>query len=288
MSHSTPASDALGRFRLNAPAFVPGGRPEPSPLVSSDAATPILSASVPAFTPRLPPPPATSATEAPSLSATAAAFVPTVPQGPIAASTAQDAAPEADDQFAQGEESFHARVLSYDGSYSVVDPDSRRRTWQSRFMAPSLYRYFQAQTAAMVAHLDGSDDRYKEVPPKFTCVLPLDSEQSRRGTSGSMGYVSTMFKVCLDLTRHTRRCSPACSPKQVTSNQDSIIYALRRVDKARLTPALMGEAQCTLERWSKFAHPSIIALRDVFAFQRGTYHKTMRSMRKQSTRTIMA
>ena len=43
--------------------------------------------------------------------------------------------------------------------------------------------------------LDPSDERYKEIPPRYHSAFCLDDPTVQRGTGGSFGYPSVLYKV---------------------------------------------------------------------------------------------
>ncbi len=107
---------------------------------------------------------------------------------------------------------------------TLVTPGPRRRTLRSLFMSDGLYEYYQNQVRGrcaiiidvvgqrsshavavclclswqnrlLLGHVDPKDPRYKELPPQFTSMVPLDAATKTRGTTGSFGYVTVVYKV---------------------------------------------------------------------------------------------
>ena len=98
----------------------------------------------------------------------------------------------------------------------------------------------------MLEQLDPSDPRLKEVPRKFHSILPLDDPNVPRGTAGSCGYPTTMYKV--------------------VNNKDGFTYALRRVDNVRsVTPELCAMTQ---RAWQRVGHANVVPLREIFVANR--------------------
>ena len=121
----------------------------------------------------------------------------------------------------------------------------RRRTWLTRFLPEHVYEYYARQCALQMASLPPGHPRLLEIPAEFTSVLPLDrqaSDESAVTVTGSFGYVTSVYKV--------------------VSVEDGMVYALRRVENVRATPAVL---QATTAAWRRAAHPSIVTLRRAFA-----------------------
>jgi len=127
----------------------------------------------------------------------------------------------------------------------VVMPTPQRRTWKSRFLPDRLYQYYQHQSAWMLAQVPPDDARYKEIPPHFTRVFPLDVSEFR-GTTGRFGYMTSVFKV--------------------TSTVDGMTYALRRVDNVRSSTSIAKEA---VRRW-QVSVAGVVRLHDAFVDHGGT------------------
>ena len=119
-------------------------------------------------------------------------------------------------------------------------PQPRRSgVWGAQLMYPG-YALLVLQSAWLLAQLPAGDPRYKAIPPQYTRVFPLDVGEVT-GTTGSFGYVTSVFKV--------------------TSSNDGMTYALRRVDNVR---AQAGVVQEVMHRWQRVATPGVVPLRNAF------------------------
>ncbi|RHX98094.1 hypothetical protein DYB38_007360, partial [Aphanomyces astaci] len=87
-------------------------------------------------------------------------------------------------------------------------------------------------------HVDPGDERYKEIPSQFVCMWPLDTTTSQhRNVAGSFGYPSHSYKVL--------------------SDTDGRTYALRRIENARTTPAIVQQA---VDMWKRVQHAAMVPL----------------------------
>lgn len=102
----------------------------------------------------------------------------------------------------------------------------------------SLRDHLQDLDLKSSLQMDPADNRYKEIPSRFHSAYPLDSPNASRGTGGTFGYPSSIYKVVDRLT-----------------NQ---IYALRRFDNVRT--ANVNILKSSQSKWSLFRHSSIIQL----------------------------
>ena len=84
------------------------------------------------------------------------------------------------------------------------------------------------------------DPRYRELPQRFTKAYPLDNPAAQRGTGGSFGYPSTLYK-CLD-------------------QYDGHLYCVRRFENVRANPAVINSA---LDTWAKYRHPAVVSLYNI-------------------------
>lgn len=126
----------------------------------------------------------------------------------------------------------------------AVMPAARRRTVWSQFLPKNMAALYQARAALTLAETAADDPRYKEIPPRFGRMMPLDADSSVRGATGSTGYNTTVFKVI--------------------STDDGMPYVLRRVDGLRRTSMNPHICAAVAGGWRKVAHGAIIPLRDVF------------------------
>ena len=102
------------------------------------------------------------------------------------------------------------------------------------------------QSRALLASVEHSDPRYKELPPQYTSMKPLDNAAKTRGATGSLGYVTTVYKV--------------------VNSKDGLPYCVRRADYVRSSNQVTGHV---LKRWGNIVHPAIVPLRDCFVYQSG-------------------
>ena len=102
------------------------------------------------------------------------------------------------------------------------------------------------QNHLLLAQADSADPRYKEIPPQYTSLVPLDASAKPRGTTGSLGYVTTVYKVI--------------------GVDDGIAYALRRADNVRSSSHVTSKI---VHAWGQVLHPNIVTLKDAFVYQNG-------------------
>ena len=82
--------------------------------------------------------------------------------------------------------------------------------------------------AVSLRQLKPGDEIVKEIPRGYHCINPLDMEGKQRGTAGSFGYPSYVYKV--------------------VSEKTGILYALRRIDNVKTNPKI---TQQVLQIWNK-------------------------------------
>lgn len=122
------------------------------------------------------------------------------------------------------------------GTGSLATPT--RRTLQAVGLPEPLRQHFHTLDLDSLRQMEPDDERYKEIPSRYTCAHPLDDPTVQRGAGGSFGYPSSLYKV-VDRT-------------------DSQLYALRRFDNVRsLTPSVLKSAQM---KWTALRHPSVVTL----------------------------
>lgn len=97
--------------------------------------------------------------------------------------------------------------------------------------------------------------------------MPLDNAVKTRGATGSLGYVSTVYKVSMSLLPLPLFVLnlPVCVV-QVVSKDDGIAYCVRRVDYVKTSPHVTSNA---VKRWAAVFHPAIVTLRDCFVYNSG-------------------
>jgi PAB-dependent poly(A)-specific ribonuclease subunit 3 len=144
----------------------------------------------------------------------------------------------------------------------VIPGGPRRRTFRSMFMPDSLYEHYLSQSRMLLAKVEPADPRYKELPPTYTCMLPLDNEAKTRGATGTLGYVTALYKVI--------------------DRNDGLAYCVRRVDYVRAHHQVTHQAQ---KRWANVSHPGIVQLRSCFVYTSAIlfvhdYHPGARTLRE--------
>jgi len=129
-------------------------------------------------------------------------------------------------------------------------PAPPRRTLQTIGIPDPIRQHFQSLDHASLRQMEPNDERYKDMPNRFHSAFALDDvyAQSQRGTGGSYGYPSAVYKA-IDRT-------------------DSQMYALRRVDNARITPQTAAIAKAVMSKWGEVRHPSVCTLYNI-SIERG-------------------
>ena len=133
----------------------------------------------------------------------------------------------------------------------VVKEAPKRRTIRSVFMPARMRERFWHMDAVSLRQLKPGDEIVKEIPKGYHCINPLDMEGKQRGTAGSFGYPSYVYKV--------------------VSEKTGILYALRRIDNVKTNPKI---TQQVLQIWNKAqgtVHPNIVTLRSAFVHQRALF-----------------
>lgn len=124
------------------------------------------------------------------------------------------------------------------GSTSVPAPP--RRTLQTIGIPEPIRQHFQNLDIESLRQMAPDDERYKEIPQRFHSCLDLDESIVQRGTGGSFGYPSSLYKV-IDST-------------------DNQIYALRRFDNVRTSANVIKNV---ISRWADVRHPNLVTLHSV-------------------------
>jgi len=159
--------------------------------------------------------------------------------------------------------------LSLDWADSLTTlPAPPRRTLQTLGIPDPIRQHFQTLDHASLRQMEPNDARYKDMPNRFHSAFALDDvyAQSQRGTGGSYGYPSAVYKA-IDRT-------------------DSQMYALRRVDNARITPQTAAIAKAVMGKWCEVRHPSICTLYNI-SIERGGifflhgYHPAAQTLRQR-------
>ncbi len=128
---------------------------------------------------------------------------------------------------------------------SIVPP---RRVLGSLLMPEDIRGYFAQQNKIMMEALPPNDPRLKEIPKRFINAMPLDDPNTNKGTAGSCGYPTVLYKV--------------------VNTKDGNLYALRRIDNVRIHAE---NALNIFQRWKTVQHANVIPLRDAFLHQRALF-----------------
>ena len=64
-------------------------------------------------------------------------------------------------------------------------------------LPPALRIHLHAQALDLLRQLPASDERHKELPPKYHSVYPLDRRAKLRSSSGSYGYPTAVYKAVI-------------------------------------------------------------------------------------------
>lgn len=143
-------------------------------------------------------------------------------------------------------------------------PAPTKRTLQAVGLPEPLRQHFHSLDLESLRQMEPDDERYKEIPGRYHCAYPLDDPTVQRGTGGSFGYPSSLYKV-VDRT-------------------DSYLYALRRFDNVRsLTPSVLKNAQ---SKWTSIRHSSIITLYSITlekgaVFFAHAYHSAAQTLKQR-------
>lgn len=129
--------------------------------------------------------------------------------------------------------------LSFWTNGSTTMPAPPKRSLQTIGIPDPIRQHFQSLDIEALRQMAPDDDRYKEMPNRYHSAFTLDDaySQAQRGTGGSYGYPSSVYKV-IDGT-------------------DSQIYALRRFDNVRTSATVIKNA---LAKWCEIRHPAIVSL----------------------------
>eukprot|EP01038_Epipyxis_sp_PR26KG_P004334 gene4334-6135_t len=120
---------------------------------------------------------------------------------------------------------------------SLTLPAPPKRCLQTIGLPEPIRQHFQTLDIEASKQMPADDERYKEFPTRYHSAYPLDSVGGTSGGTGSFGYLSSVFKVI--------------------DRADSQIYALRRLDNVRTTPAIVTSS---FTKWRDIRHPGIVSL----------------------------
>mmetsp|Transcript_18740 Transcript_18740/g.16968 ORF Transcript_18740/g.16968 Transcript_18740/m.16968 type:complete len:824 (+) Transcript_18740:57-2528(+) len=116
-------------------------------------------------------------------------------------------------------------------------PAPNRKSLANYQTNQSIRIHYQQLDLETLKELPPNDERYKEIPIRYQSIYQLDHESTIRDSYGSFGYPSIVYKV-VDKT-------------------DSNVYALRRFDNIRISPAVIKNAP---SKWFTINHSSIVPL----------------------------
>jgi PAB-dependent poly(A)-specific ribonuclease subunit 3 len=142
-------------------------------------------------------------------------------------------------------------------------PAPPKRTLQTVGIPEPIRQHFRSLDIAALKQMPPDDERYKELPSRYSCAFPLDDPKSQRRAGGSFGYPSAVFRV--------------------TDNTDSNVYVVRRLDAVRTTQTVVQNA---LQKWVGVRHPCIVSLYAVLAdkgalFFTHAYHPAAQTLKQR-------
>jgi hypothetical protein len=144
---------------------------------------------------------------------------------------------QSDDAFLESEGGVMDEVLDNPPTFPVYN----RRTVSSLFLPDNLREFYQARAMLYREEVPANDPRYKEIPKQYHSMKPLDNISAARNSTGSLGYVTNIYKVI--------------------SASDGLPYALRRVDGSRVRNDV---AMSAVSLWSRVSHSNVIPLKEAY------------------------
>jgi len=146
---------------------------------------------------------------------------------------------------------------------SIAVPTPPKRCLQTIGIPENISNHFRNLDLETLKQMQPDDERYKEIPPRYHSVFYLDESITARGTGGSFGYPSALYKV-IDST-------------------DSNAYALRRVDNVRTSPQII---KSVISKWVEIRHPNIVSLQGIYqergaVFFQYAHHPTAQTLRQR-------
>jgi PAB-dependent poly(A)-specific ribonuclease subunit 3 len=146
---------------------------------------------------------------------------------------------------------------------SIALPTPPKRCLQTIGIPDNIAQHFRNLDIETLKQMQPGDERYKEIPPRYHSAFYLDESITARGTGGSFGYPSALYKV-IDST-------------------DSNVYALRRVDNVRTSPQII---KSVISKWVDIRHPNIVSLHGIYqergaVFFQYAHHPTAQSLRQR-------
>ena len=155
--------------------------------------------------------------------------------------------------------------LSFWTNGSTTLPSPPKRSLQTIGIPDPIRQHFQSLDIEALRQMAPDDERYKELPSRYHSAFALDDSysQMQRGTGGSYGYPSQVYKV--------------------VDSSDGQVYALRRIDNVRTSVTVVKNA---MAKWCEIRHPAIVSLYSI-AQDRGcvlfshAYHPAAQTLRKR-------
>lgn len=148
---------------------------------------------------------------------------------------------------------------------STTMPGPPKRCLQTIGIPEPIRQHFQSLDLESLRQMLPDDERYKEIPPRYNSAFMLDESTVQRGTGGSFGYPSSLYKV--------------------VDRNDSQIYCLRRFENVRTSPQIN---KSVLTKWADIRHPNIVSLHNISQPQeRGAvffahaYHPAAQTLRQK-------
>lgn len=174
--------------------------------------------------------------------------------------------------YAVGELTEQQRQQSQPSSFDGMEwtehlnslPAPQRRSLQTIGIPEPVREHFQGLDIASLRQMDPEDERYKEIPTRFHSAYPLDDPSTHRGTGGTFGYPSVLYKV--------------------VDRADGQVYTLRRLDNVRtITSTVLSSAQSS---WVAIRHPSIVSLYSIHTekgavFFTHAYHPSAQTLQER-------
>jgi PAB-dependent poly(A)-specific ribonuclease subunit 3 len=140
--------------------------------------------------------------------------------------------------------------LSFWTNNSTTLPAPPKRSLQTIGIPDPIRQHFQSLDIEALRQMAPEDERYKEMPNRYHSAYALDNaySQAQRGSGGSYGYPSSVYKV--------------------VDSSDSQMYALRRFDNVRTSATVVKNA---LVKWGEIRHPAIVSLYNISQERGGVF-----------------
>lgn len=168
-------------------------------------------------------------------------------------------------QYETGGDQYHQEEeIGYEwANGSTALPTPPKRCLQTIGIPENISNHFRNLDLETLKQMQPDDERYKEIPPRYISAFYLDESITARGTGGSFGYPSALYKV-IDST-------------------DSNVYALRRVDNVRTSPQII---KSVIAKWVEIRHPNIVSMHGIYqergaVFFQYAHHPTAQTLRQR-------